>query len=45
MTLYEIEVVHEPSGNHMNFIVDTEAEEGDVWSEVLSDLSVMVFKQ
>lgn len=45
MTTYEVEIIHEPSGNHMNFIVETDTEEGDVWNEVLSDLSVMVFKQ
>jgi|DEB19_MinimDraft_3_1074340.scaffolds.fasta_scaffold415473_2 hypothetical protein len=44
MPTYDIEVIHEPSGTYMNFIVESDAEEGDVWNEVLSDLSVVAFK-
>jgi hypothetical protein len=45
MTQYNIEVIHEPSGSYMNFIVESEAEEGNVWNEVLSDLSVVAFRE
>lgn len=44
MPTYDIEVIHEPSGTYMNFIVESDADEGDVWNEVLSDLSVVAFK-
>jgi hypothetical protein len=40
---YEIEVIHEPSGSYMNFVVESNAEEGDVWNEILSDLSIVAF--
>lgn len=43
MPMYEIEVIHEPSGAYMNFEVESDAEEGDVWNEILSDLSVVAF--
>lgn len=43
MNTYEIEVIHEPSGAYMNFVVESEAEEGEVWNEILSDLSVVAF--
>lgn len=45
MKTYEVEVIHEPSGAHMNFIIESEAEQGTVWNEVLSDLSVVVFEE
>lgn len=43
MKTYEIEVIHEPTGAYMNFEVESEAEEGDVWNEILADLSVVAF--
>lgn len=43
MNTYEIEVIHEPSGAYMNFVVESEREEGDVWNEILSDLSIVAF--
>ena len=43
MPQYEIEVIHEPTGAYMNFKVESDQEEGDVWNEVLSDLSVVAF--
>lgn len=44
MAHYEIEVIHEPTGTYMAFDYESDAEEGDVWSEILSDLSVVAFK-
>lgn len=45
MPQYNIEVIHEPSGTYMNFVVESEAGEGEIWSEVLSDLSVVAFEE
>lgn len=45
MPQYNIEVIHEPSGAYMNFVVESEAGEGEIWSEVLSDLSVVAFEE
>ena len=45
MPQYNIEVIHEPSGSYMNFVVDSDAAEDEVWNEVLSDLSVVAFEE
>jgi len=45
MPQYNIEVIHETSGSYMNFVVDSEAAEDEVWSEVLSDLSVVAYEE
>ena len=45
MPQYNIEVIHEPSGAYMNFVVESEAGEGEIRSEVLSDLSVVAFEE
>jgi hypothetical protein len=45
MPVYEVEVIHEPTGTYMNFSVDSDLEEDQVWSEVLSDLSVVAFSE
>ena len=44
MNQYEIEVIHEPSGAHMNFILFSELEQDDinVAEEVWADMSVVV---
>ncbi len=41
MPTYEVEVIHEPSGAYMNFVVESDEAEGDVWNEILGDLSVV----
>ena len=43
MAEYNIEVIHEPTGTYMNFEVDSDLPEDEVWNEVLSDLSVVAF--
>lgn len=45
MPEYNIEVIHEPTGTFMNFTVDSDLEEDQVWNEVLSDLSVVAFSE
>jgi hypothetical protein len=45
MPNYSIEVIHEPTGTFMNFTVDSDLEEDQVWNEVLSDLSVVAFSK
>lgn len=44
MNNYDVEIIHEPSGTYMNFEYESDAEEGDVWNEILKDLSVVAFK-
>lgn len=44
MPLYEVEIIHEPTGTYMNFDYESDQEEGDVWQEILSDLSVVAFR-
>ena len=45
MPQYNIEVIHEPSGAYMNFTVESDLQEDEVWNEVLSDLSVVAFSE
>jgi hypothetical protein len=45
MPQYSIEVIHEPSGSHMNFFVDSEAAQDEVWNEVIRDLSVVAHEE
>jgi hypothetical protein len=42
MAKWEIEVIHEPSGQYMNFIAETDTEDDDqVYREILNNLSVI----
>jgi hypothetical protein len=42
MPKWNIEVIHEPSGQYMNFVADTDTEDQDeVYKEILYDLSVV----
>ena len=42
MPRWNIEVIHEPSGQYMNFVADTDTEDQDeVYKEILYDLSVV----
>jgi hypothetical protein len=42
MPKWNIEVIHEPSGQYMNFVADTDTEDQDeVYTEILYDLSVV----
>jgi hypothetical protein len=43
MPQYEVEIIHEPTGTYMNFNYESDTEEGDVWQEILADLSVVAF--
>jgi hypothetical protein len=42
MAKWEIEVIHEPTGQYMNFIAETDTEDDDqVYREILNNLSVI----
>ena len=42
MPKWNIEVIHEPRGQYMNFVADTDTEDQDeVYKEILYDLSVV----
>jgi hypothetical protein len=42
MPKWNIEVIHEPSGQYMNFVADTDTEDQDeVYKEILYNLSVV----
>ena len=42
MPRWEIEVIHEPTGQYMNFQADTDTEdENEVYREILNNLSVV----
>ena len=46
MPKWRIEVIHEPSGQYMNFEADTDTEEEDeVYKEILYDLSVIALER
>lgn len=42
MAKWEIEIIHEPSGQYMNFVAETDTEDEDqVYKEILNNLSVI----
>lgn len=42
MAKWEIEIIHEPSGQYMNFVAETDTEDDDqVYKEILNNLSVI----
>jgi hypothetical protein len=42
MAKWEIEVIHEPSGQYMNFIAETDTEDEDqVYKEIINNISVI----
>ena len=42
MPRWDIEVIHEPSGQYMNFQADTDTEdENEVYKEILYELSII----
>lgn len=46
MPQYEVELIHESTGAYMNFEYESDIEDTDVLSsEILADLSVVIFKQ
>jgi hypothetical protein len=45
MKTYSIEVIHEPTGTYMNFDVDSDLSENEVWNEILHDLSIVAFEE
>ena len=45
MPEYMIEVIHEPTGSFMNFKIESDLQEDQVWNEVMSDLSVVAFSE
>jgi hypothetical protein len=46
MPRWNIEVIHEPTGQYMNFAADTDTEdEFEVYREILNDLSVVALER
>lgn len=46
MPKWSIEVIHEPTGQYMNFTADTDTEEQDeVYKEILYDLSIVALER
>ena len=45
MKTYNVDVIHEPSGTYMNFTVDSDLSQDQVWNEILADLSVVAFEE
>jgi hypothetical protein len=43
MKVYEVEIIHEPTGKSMNFSFASDSEEDLVYQEILADLSIVVF--
>ncbi len=43
MKVYEVEIIHEPTGKYMNFSYASDSEENLVYQEILADLSISVF--
>jgi hypothetical protein len=42
MARWEVEVIHEPTGQYMNFIAETDTEDQDeVYKEILYNLSIV----
>ena len=42
MAKWQMEVIHEPTGQFMSFVAETDTEdEMEVWNEILSDLSIV----
>ena len=42
MTKWQIEVIHEPSGQYMNFVAETNTEDEDqVYKEIINNISVI----
>jgi hypothetical protein len=42
MPTYNVDIIHEPTGNYMNFNVESDETEEQVWNEILHDLSIVV---
>lgn len=42
MPTYNVDIIHEPTGNYMNFNVESDETEERVWNEILHDLSIVV---
>jgi hypothetical protein len=46
MPKWSIEVIHEPTGQYMNFTADTDTEDQDeVYKEILYDLSIVALER
>ena len=45
MATYDIEIVHELTGESMNFTFDSDLDEDQVYREILADISITAFKQ
>jgi hypothetical protein len=42
MAKWQIEVIHEPSGQYMNFVAETDTEDEDqVYKEIINNISVI----
>jgi hypothetical protein len=42
MHRYNVEVIHEPTGEYISFEYESEETEQEVWNEILGDLSIVV---
>lgn len=42
MPTYNVDIIHESTGNYMNFNVQSDETEEQVWNEILHDLSIVV---
>lgn len=45
MKRYEIEVVHEPSGSYLNYVVFSDEEDPDFYNEFIRDISIIVLEE
>ncbi len=46
MPKWSIEVIHEPTGQFMNFVADTDTDDQDeVYKEILYDLSIVALER
>ena len=45
MPTYNVDVIHEPTGTYMNFHIESDLKEDEVWNEILHDLSIVAFEE
>jgi hypothetical protein len=45
MKTYNVDVIHEPTGTYMNFHIESDLKQDEVWNEILSDLSIIAFEE
>lgn len=45
MKRYEIEVIHEPSGAHLNYVEITDEPEPDFYASFINDISIVILEE